>query len=156
VQFSISSRLGWLVPSTTNRSTLHPSALLVPSAKPNAGIAFVSVSQLQVAAAAARRKVTSRGLSAFLQGERTALGEAAAQLERYGLVVRRKRMFTAAQKRRWYALEVQVRRAISRSSSVQLERDGGGVTVCGVGRGSLWSALQCSICVWYVVRRQQS
>jgi hypothetical protein len=42
------------------------------------------------------------------EGERTALGEAAAQLERYGLVVRRKRMFTAAQMRRWPALEVQV------------------------------------------------
>lgn len=78
----------------------------------------MSVNQLQ---AAVRQKVTSRGLSAILQGERTALGEAAAQLERYGLVVRRKRMFTAAQKRRWYALEVQVRRAVVRSGSVPPE-----------------------------------
>jgi hypothetical protein len=48
---------------------------------------------------------SAAALAACLQGE-PQLGEAAAQLERYGLVVRRKRMFTAAQKRRWYALEV--------------------------------------------------
>lgn len=42
------------------------------------------------------------------EGEVTALAEAAAQLERAGLVVRRKRMFTAMQARRWAALEIQV------------------------------------------------
>jgi hypothetical protein len=38
--YSISSRLGWPAPPTANTSRLHTSALLVPSAKPSAGIAL--------------------------------------------------------------------------------------------------------------------
>jgi len=43
------------------------------------------------------------------EGEVTSLAEAAAQLERCGLVIRRKRMFAAQSWRRWPELEMQVR-----------------------------------------------